>query len=175
MTAIKRLGLTKLFLWMEAERYQTYPSAMARLTPGRTYTRQQIAEELFGLSTGSNRKPQRESLVYNTFGMLQTAEDKLVLRGINLFKRVTPNGSHLVSGMKVWERYTDEWAPTPEAEALGKAYLQILPILIGKSCWLNESHGMNQELECSCTYLALITSCALQRPDTLGATSSRQH
>jgi len=124
VTVIRRLGLTKLFLWMEAERYQTYPAALARLTLGRAYTRQQVAEELFGLSTGSNRKPQRESLVYNAFGMLQTAEDKLTLRGINLFKRVTPNGSHLASGMKVWERSTDEWIPTSKAEALGKAYLQ---------------------------------------------------
>lgn len=122
MTTIKRLGLTKLFLWMEVERYQTYPAAMTRLTRDRTYTRRQIAEELFGLSYGQNRKPQRENLLTNAFGMLQTANDKVLIRGINLFERITPNGWQVVSGMKVWERDSDEWLPTRQAEELGGTY-----------------------------------------------------
>ena len=49
MISVERVGLTKLFLWSEAQRFQTYPKALARLTSDRTYTRQQIAEDLFGL------------------------------------------------------------------------------------------------------------------------------
>ena len=124
MTRIARLGLTKLFLWSEAERFQTYPYAMARLTPGRTYTRQQIGTELFGLIYAGDRKPRRENLVSNLFGMLQIGRDKLLLRGINLFRRVTPNGSHRVSGITVWEQASDEWMPTEVALQMGEAYRQ---------------------------------------------------
>lgn len=122
MTAMTRLGLTKLFLWGEAQRFQTYPKALARLTPDGTYTRQQIAEELFGLTYADDRKPKRENLITNVFGAVQIAEDKLLLRGINLFRRVTPHGWQMVSGMKVWERDSDKWAPTDAALALGAAY-----------------------------------------------------
>jgi hypothetical protein len=124
VTQITRLGLIKLFLWSEAERFQTYPQAIARLTPGRTYTRQQIGTELFGLVYDGDRKPRRENLLSNLFGVLQTGQDKLLLRGINLFRRITPNGSHRVSGMTVWERASDEWVPTKSALQLGEAYRQ---------------------------------------------------
>jgi len=122
VTRITRLGLSKLFLWSEAERFQTYPQAMARLTPGRTYTRRQIGAELFGLVHLPDRKPRRENLLSNLFGMLQIGQDKLLLRGVNLFRRVTPNGSHRVSGLTVWERASDEWLPTEAARQMGEAY-----------------------------------------------------
>jgi hypothetical protein len=95
---------------------------MAKLTADRTYTRQQIGAELFGLTYGGSAKPRRESVLANVFGMIQVAPDKLLLRGINLFRRVTPNGSHVVAGMKVWERATDEWLPTEAALRLGESY-----------------------------------------------------
>jgi hypothetical protein len=122
VTQIARLGLTKLFLWSEAERFQTYPQAMARLVQGRTYTRQQIGTELFGLTYTRDRKPRRESVLSNLFGLLQIRQDKLLLRGINLFRRVTPNGSHRVSGITVWEQASDEWEPTQAALQMGDAY-----------------------------------------------------
>jgi hypothetical protein len=122
VTRITRLGLTKLFLWSEAERFQTYPQAMARLTQGRTYTRQQIGTELSGLVYSGARKPRRENVLSNLFGMLQIGQDKLLLRGVNLFRRVPPNGSHRVSGMTVWEQASDEWVPTEAALQMGEAY-----------------------------------------------------
>lgn len=122
MTQIARLGLTKLFLWSEAERFQTYPQAMARLVQGRTYTRQQIGTELFGLTYTRDHKPRRENVLSNLFGLLQIRQDKLLLRGINLFRRVTPNGSHRVSGITVWEQASDEWEPTQAALQMGDAY-----------------------------------------------------
>ena len=122
MTFIKRLGLTKLCLWSESERFQTYAQAMAKLTPGRAYTRQQIGIELFGLTYGGSKKPHRENVLTNVFGVIQIAPDKLLLRGINLFRRITPNGPHMVSGMMVWERLNDDWAPTEAALQLGEQY-----------------------------------------------------
>lgn len=122
MTAITRVGLTKLFLWSEAQRFQTYPKALARLAPNRVYTRQKVAEELFGLTYAEDGKPKRENLITNVFGVVQIAEDKLLLRGINLFRKITPPGYQMVSGMKVWERGSDEWMPTEAGLALGAAY-----------------------------------------------------
>jgi len=118
------LGLNKLFLWSEAERFQTYPQAMARLTPGRTYTRRQVAEELFGLSYTRDGIPRRKDLLTNLFGALQIGNDKLLLRGINLFRRFTLNGPHQVSGITKWGKATDEWLPTKAALQLGAAYQQ---------------------------------------------------
>jgi len=124
LTQIKRLGLTKLFLWSEAERFQTYPQALARLVPGRTYTRQAIGTELFGLVYAEKDKPRRENVISNLFGGLQIAEDKFLLRGINFFRRLTPNGSHRVSGITVWERADDKWKPTEAALRIGNVYRQ---------------------------------------------------
>lgn len=124
MIQITRLGLNKLFLWSEVERFQTYPAALARLMPGKTYTRQQIGTELFGLTYTGSGKPRRENVLSNLFGVLQIGQDKLLLRGINLFRRITPNGSHVISGMTVWEQANDEWIPTEEARSLGEIYRQ---------------------------------------------------
>jgi hypothetical protein len=122
VTLITRLGLNKLFLWSEAERFQTYAQAMAKLTPGRTYTRRQIGAEIFGLTYADSAKPRRESVLANVFGAIQSAPDKLLLRGINLFRRTTPNGSRLVSGIVKWELADDEWVPTEYALQLGDLY-----------------------------------------------------
>jgi hypothetical protein len=46
---VQSVGLSKLFLWSEAERCHTVPAALAKATPGREYTKREIAEELFGL------------------------------------------------------------------------------------------------------------------------------
>jgi hypothetical protein len=123
VTQIARLGLTKLFLWSEAERFQTYPQAMARLVPGRTYTRRQVAGQLMQLAYEQGKdKPIRESQTYNLFGFVQVGPDKLLIKGINLLHRVTPHGPHNVSGLTVWEQASDEWVPTEAALQMGEAY-----------------------------------------------------
>lgn len=122
MITITRIGLNKLFLWSEAERFQTYPQALAKLTPGRSYTRREIAAELFGLISLPSGKFRRENLFVNLFGGLQIAADKYLLRGINLFRRMTPNGSQNVSGMRLWERADDLWEPTDAAQKLAVCY-----------------------------------------------------
>lgn len=126
MTAvlINRLGLNKLFLWSEATRFQTYPQALARLQPGRAYTRQQIAEELFGLATKGDGRQWRESQINNVFGCIQSSHDKVLLKGINLFQRLTPHGVQRISGIDKWEQASDEWEATPAAQAMGEAFHQ---------------------------------------------------
>ncbi|MEZ4717471.1 MAG: hypothetical protein R2851_15495, partial [Caldilineaceae bacterium] len=121
-SVITRIGIGKLALWPEAARIQTYPAALARLANDEAFTRQQIGSELFGLSYGPDGKARRESTFSNVFGFVQIAEDKVFLRGINLFRRETPHGSHMVSGIRKWELATDQWRPTQEAIVMGRAY-----------------------------------------------------
>jgi len=125
---MQRLGLTKLYLWPEAERFQAYPQALARLA---TYpelrqgaTRRQIGEQLFRLAYVRGRKPLRENVLTNCFGVVQVAESKLVIRGINLFRRREPAQPRQVPGSPLvqWETQDDLWVPTAEAIALGEAY-----------------------------------------------------
>jgi hypothetical protein len=95
------------------------------LMPGRTYTRQQVAKQLMQLAYEKGKaKPLRESQTYNLFGFVQVGKDKLLIKGINLLRRVTPNGPHRVSGLTIWERASDEWAPTEAALQMGETYRQ---------------------------------------------------
>ncbi len=124
MTHIKRIGLNKLFLWSEASRYQTYPQALARLQPGGTYTRQQIGAELFRLAAREDGRQWRDSQINNVFGFIQSSQDKLLLKGINLFQRVTPHGVQRIAGIDKWEQAGDTWQPTPAARVIGQAFAQ---------------------------------------------------
>ncbi|MDD5367597.1 MAG: hypothetical protein PHQ40_00810 [Anaerolineaceae bacterium] len=125
---IHHLGLTKLYLWPEAGRFQTYPQALARLSTNPELlhgaTRRQIGELLFRLAYVKGRKPLRENVLTNIFGAVQINADKLVLRGVNLFRRSEPNHLRPISGgwLMQWETQDDLWLPTLEAVALGTAY-----------------------------------------------------
>lgn len=122
---ITRLGLNKLFLWAEAERLQTYPQGLARVKPDRTYTRREIGEMLFDLAYVRGCKPLRENVLTNCFGAEQVAQDKLVIRGVNLFRSNLPPREQPVTRPGEPPRYftaEDPWQPTEEALALGAAY-----------------------------------------------------
>lgn len=105
---LRKIGLAKLFLWSEAERIQTYPEAFVNLTSDRTYTKQTLATDVFDLvyAQHNNSRPIRGDQINNLFGMYQKSEEKLVIRGINLFKGI--NGG-------VYEA-------TDEALKIGRAY-----------------------------------------------------
>ena len=122
---ITRLGLNKLFLWSEAERLQTYPQALARAEAGRIYTRREIGETLFDLDYVRGRKPLRENVLTNCFGGQQVALDKLVIRGVNLFRSAQPPRQQPVTPPGEPPRYftaDDPWQSTEAALALGAAY-----------------------------------------------------
>ncbi len=101
------IGLAKLFLWAEAERIQTYPEAFSRLEEGRTYTRRQVATELFELVYPDKKgRALREDQISNCFGLDRSPSGKVVLRGINCLRMVEPG----------------RFVATPEALAIGRAY-----------------------------------------------------
>lgn len=128
LISIPRLGLTKLYLWPEAERIQTYPQALARLAEHSELkqgaTRRQIGEHIFQLAYIKDRKPLRENVLTNCFGLVRVAKDKLVIRGINLFRRKEAARLHQLTNSRLayWETKDDLWLPTKPAMALGQAY-----------------------------------------------------
>jgi hypothetical protein len=83
---LHRVGLSKLFLWSEAERIQTYPEAFANIEELRRYTKQQLAKDVFELvySQHDKSRPIRGDQIRNLFGIEKVSDDKVVIRGINL-------------------------------------------------------------------------------------------
>jgi hypothetical protein len=84
---LRKIGLAKLFLWSEAERIQTYPEAFVNLAPDRKYTKRMLATEVFNLVYAQHDKsrPMRSDQIRNLIGLAQLSDEKVVIRGINLF------------------------------------------------------------------------------------------
>ncbi|QTA78419.1 Uncharacterized protein dnl_06400 [Desulfonema limicola] len=108
MKIIKKIGLSKLFLWQEAERIQTWPEAFASLEPGQSYTRRDLAEKIFGLVYKSSEisEPIRKDVMNNCFGFSPVSHEKIVIHGINAFK----------------ETGSDRFKPAQEALDIGKSF-----------------------------------------------------
>lgn len=89
---IRKIGLAKLFLWMEAERLESYPEAFARLNENRTYTKISLVRDTFGLipSESSPGKSVREDFLNNIFGLENTSDEKVSIRGINALREIQP-------------------------------------------------------------------------------------
>jgi len=111
MQPITRIGLNKLFLWMEAERLESYPEAFARLQADQMYTKEMLIKEVFGLvynENGNPNHPVRSDFMRNLFGLEIAGPEKVSIRGINALREIEP---------KVF-------APTPMALEIGQAYLR---------------------------------------------------
>ena len=108
---ITRIGLNKLFLWMEAERLESYPEAFAKLQAGQKYTKHMLIKEVYGLiynDKGDSNHPVRSDFMHNLFGLEIAGPEKVSIRGINALREIEPN------------IYTS----TPMALEIGQAYLR---------------------------------------------------
>ncbi len=108
---ITRIGLNKLFLWMEAERLESYPEAFARLQAGQKYTKEMLIKEVYGLiynEKGDSNHPVRSDFMRNLFGLEIAGPEKVSIRGINALREIEP---------KIF-------TPTPMALEIGQAYLR---------------------------------------------------
>lgn len=105
---LTKIGLSKLFLWPEAERIQTYPEALAGLVEGRAYSKYEIATEIFRLIYVEERKGKavREHQILNCFGMDASRPGKVAIRGINCLRQIGK----------------DQYEATEEALRIGEAY-----------------------------------------------------
>ena len=105
---LRKVGLSKLFLWTEAERIQTYPEAFVRLEERRRYSKKQLATDVFELvySQHDKSRPVRGDLIRNMFGVEKVSDEKVVIRGINLLS-------------KTEDKY---YLATDEANDIGKSY-----------------------------------------------------
>jgi len=105
---ITNIGLNKLFLWMEAERLETFPEAFAKLAAGQAYTKEELVK-LFGLIYRYGDKsshPVRSDFLRNFYGLEIISPTKVGIRGVNALKEVE-------SGI---------YRPTQAAIAIGQAY-----------------------------------------------------
>lgn len=108
---ITRIGLNKLFLWMEAERLESYPEAFARLQAGQKYTKGMLIKEVYGLiynENGDPGHPVRSDFMRNLFGLEIAGPEKVSIRGVNALREIEP---------KIF-------TPTPMALEIGQAYLR---------------------------------------------------
>lgn len=106
---VSKIGLNKLFLWMEAERLESYPEAFARLEAGRKYTRQELVKEVFGLiynEKATSNRPVRSDFMQNLFGLEVHSPNKVLIRGINALRKIEP----------------EIFTPTSIALEIGQAY-----------------------------------------------------
>jgi hypothetical protein len=103
---IKYIGLTKLFLWIDSEKLETYPEALSRLNKDKLYTKPEIASEVFQLIDKGKNNFIRSDKLRNCFGLEKLSDNKLVINGINFFKKLDSKNYH----------------PTNEALSIGKSY-----------------------------------------------------
>src|SRR3990172_6808413 len=88
---INKIGLPKLFLWMEAERLETYPEAFSRLQEDRIYKRAELAKEVFRvIYDEKNHQVVRGDNLRNCFGLEFLNEKIAVIHGINAVRQVQP-------------------------------------------------------------------------------------
>ena len=107
---ITRIGLNKLFLWMEAERLESYPEAFARLQAGQKYTKEMLIKvyRLIYNEKGNPNGLVRSDFMHNLFGLEIASPEKVSIRGVNALREIEP---------KVY-------TPTPMALEIGQAYLR---------------------------------------------------
>ena len=114
---IGRVGLPKLFLWSEAERFHTVPEALAKAESDREYTAREIAQDLFGLRFGKRdgTRPLRGNVLRNCFGWDRLGPDKIAILGFNAFRAVsegryalTPGACHVAQAYRAGDE--DAWA-----------------------------------------------------------------
>jgi len=87
---VKRIGLSKLFLWMEAERIESYPEAFSKLKPDLVYTKKTLAADAIGLVATESGKFVRGDFLSNFWGLERASEQKILIRGINALQEATP-------------------------------------------------------------------------------------
>jgi hypothetical protein len=105
---ITKIGLNQLFLWMEAERLETYPEAFTKFVEGRIYTQDEIIK-LYGLIYRDDDKsshPVRSAFLRNFYGLEIISPIKAGIRGINVLEEID----------------TGIYRPTQAAIAIGQAY-----------------------------------------------------
>ncbi|TRZ47830.1 hypothetical protein D4S03_10990 [bacterium] len=89
---ITQIGLAKLFLWMEAERFESYPEAFSQLHAEKEYTKKSLARDTLRLisANGNSGKLVRGDFMYNFYGLERTTPTKISIRGVNALREVRP-------------------------------------------------------------------------------------
>lgn len=80
--------LTKLFLWIEAARFQTYPELVCKVDPNRLYRgMHDVARDAISSRDVDGRHLSRDDDTFNLPGWGLTNKDSPVLKGVGLFRK----------------------------------------------------------------------------------------
>lgn len=105
-TQRQTVRLTKLFLWVEAARFEAYPDLVGHLNPIRAYTgMREVAQVALGSRMADGKNLTRDDLTFNLPGWGPPSQGDPVLRGIGLLEN--RNGGYALS---------------PEGRSLGALY-----------------------------------------------------
>ena len=121
---VKKIGLAKLYLWMEAARIESYPEAFALMKADTIYTKKTLALDALGLLPLETGKFVREDFLNNMFGLAKMNNEKVSIRGINALREVAPG----------------QYEVDPLALEIGQAYRQK-----DKDAWLS---GFTKMIAC---------------------------
>ena len=120
--------LTKLFLWVEAARFQTYPELMSKLDPDRIYSgTQEVAKAAAGSRDVGRRNVSRDEVAINLPGWGKSRQGDPVLRGVGLLEQ--RNGGYAVSplGRQIAGLFTEEPQQNGWKSELARILLQREP------------------------------------------------
>jgi hypothetical protein len=95
-TQTRTVRLTKLFLWVEAARFEAYPELVSRLDPEQVYRgMQDVARIALGSRNVDGKNLTRDDLTFNLPGWGSSRHGDPVLKGIGLLEN--RNGGYVVS------------------------------------------------------------------------------
>lgn len=95
-TRTQTVRLTKLFLWVEAARFEVYPELVSRLDPDRVYhAMREVARLALGSRMSDGKNLTRDDLTFNLPGWGPPRQGDPVLRGIGLLEN--RNGGYALS------------------------------------------------------------------------------
>src|SRR6516225_7427395 len=95
-TGTQTVRLTKLFLWVEAARFEVYPELASRLDPDRVYrAMREVARVALGSRMSDGKNLTRDDLTFNFPGWGPPRQGDPVLRGIGLLEN--RNGGYALS------------------------------------------------------------------------------
>jgi hypothetical protein len=95
-TRTQTVRLTKLFLWVEAARFEVYPELVSRLDPDRVYrAMREVAQVALGSRMADSKNMTRDDLTFNLPGWGPPRQGDPVLKGIGLLEN--RNGGYALS------------------------------------------------------------------------------
>lgn len=109
MSSIVKVRLTKLFLWVEASRFQAWPELMAKLDPNRVYSgTSELAKSVLGYRIDEGGNVKYDDFVLNLPSWGEPRKGAPVLKGIGLVEKRNHGYAISDAGKRLGKLYCSE-------------------------------------------------------------------